>query len=79
LLRAGQRRLYVGDALNLRERFKSQFERTKYDFEGVPRDTLELSYRAVEEVMAEIVAPNQSIRIGKWKPEWNLSSLAQAS
>ena len=76
-LRAGDRRLYVGETVNLRERLNIQFSAKSFDFWGEDRQELELGYRSVDN--AALVAPNQSIWIGKWKPFGNLATLAVAS
>ena len=76
-LRAEKRRLYVGETPNLRERLEIQFSKNSFDFWGEDKRKLELGYRSVDR--AEIVAPNQSIWIGKWKPVGNLATLAVAS
>ena len=76
-LRGADYRLYVGETLNLRERLEIQFSPNAFDFWGVDKQRLELGYRCVDS--ADIVAPNQSIWIGKWKPIGNLATLAVAS
>ena len=75
-LRAPNKPLYVGDSSNLRERFEMQFSNAKFDFWGVARDSLEVCYQSVPPEQANIVAANQSIWIGKWRPMGNFSKLA---
>lgn len=76
-LRGADRHLYVGETRNLRDRLEVQFSSKLFDFWGTDRQKLELGYRCVDSV--DIVAPNQSIWIGKWKPVGNLAFLAVAS
>jgi site-specific DNA-methyltransferase (adenine-specific) len=76
-LRTPDLRLYIGETPNLRERLEVQFSPNSFDFWGEDKRKLELGYRSVDR--AEIVAPNQSIWIGKWKPIGNLATLAVAS
>jgi site-specific DNA-methyltransferase (adenine-specific) len=70
------RHLYVGETPNLRERLETQFSTSRFDFWGADKQNLELGYRSVDS--ADILRPNQSIWIGKWKPEGNLVDLATA-
>ena len=72
-LRRGDRRLYVGETRNLRERLQVQFSSNTFDFWGEDRRALQLGYQAVDS--AELVAPNQSVWIGRWNPEGNWASL----
>ena len=76
-LRGKARHLYVGETQNLRERLEIQFASKRFDFWGEDRQNLELCYRRADST--DIVAPNQSIWIGKWKPIGNLVTLATAS
>jgi hypothetical protein len=76
-LRGANRHLYVGETPNLRERLQIQFSPTPFDFWGEDKRDLDLGYRRVDR--AEIVAPNQSIWIGKLKPVGNLATLGVAS
>jgi len=70
------RRLYVGETPNLRERLEIQFSADRFGFWGVDKQKLELGHRCVDS--ADILRPNQSIWIAKWKPEGNLARLAVA-
>jgi site-specific DNA-methyltransferase (adenine-specific) len=76
-LRSDKRRLYVGEAVNLRERLEIQFRPNTFDFWGEDKRELALGYRRVEH--ASLVKPNQSLWIGKWKPVGNFAILALAS
>ena len=76
-LRSADRHLYVGETPSLRERLEVQFSPNSFDFWGIDKQKLKLGYRRVDR--ADIVAPNQSIWIGKWKPIGNLATLAVAS
>lgn len=75
-LRGENRHLYVGETRNLCGRLKVQFSSNRFDFWGVNKQKLELGYRSVDS--EDILRPNQSIWIGKWKPEGNLLDLATA-
>jgi hypothetical protein len=75
-LQGEDRRLYVGETQNLRERLEVQFCPNRFGFWGVEKKRLEIGYRSVDSV--KILRPNQSIWIGKWKPEGNLADLAVA-
>jgi hypothetical protein len=76
-LKAANSHLYVGEARNLRERFKLQFRDTRFDFWANPLGTLEVGYRAVDTQITEITESNQSVWVAQWKPERNWEQLGK--
>jgi hypothetical protein len=66
------RHLYVGETMNLRERFEVQFGHQKFGFWDTPFEQLKISFRPVSAKLAE----HQSRWISKWQPVGNYSDLA---
>jgi hypothetical protein len=76
-LRGQYRNFYVGETFNLHERLRIQFSPNRFDYWGAKKRELQIGYSSVND--RRILIPNQSIWIGKWKPEGNLANLAAAS
>ena len=65
------KKLYVGETINLRDRLTGQLNNSEFDFWGTPRGSLELRMCQVvgeEKRRATLLSGNQSIWIGKWRP-----------
>ena len=74
-LRDHNRRLYVGETNNLRERLETQFGHRKFDFWGAPHDELLLTFKPVD-VPVPTLPRHQSRWISKWQPIGNFGKLA---
>jgi DNA modification methylase len=75
-LRSPGNKLYVGETLDLRQRFNSQFETSRFDFWGNDRDCLEVRYCELPNVQNALLKGNQSRWIAQWQPVGNYSELA---
>jgi DNA modification methylase len=73
-LKRGNEPLYVGECLNLRERVELQFTEGGFDYWSTPKTELQMAFRHVDR--KEILMPNQSKWISKWKPIGNFAALA---
>jgi hypothetical protein len=69
-------KLYVGKALDLRQRFQLQLANVKFDFWGTSRQNLELRYRAFPDVDRTFLDGNQCRWIADWNPIGNYSDFA---
>lgn len=76
-LTGADKRLYVGETDNLRERVEVQFtiKNDGFKFWGTPRDELRLSYRPLPDETISL-AQHQSRWISKWNPIGNYKALA---
>jgi site-specific DNA-methyltransferase (adenine-specific) len=74
-LRSPAKNLYVGETLNLQQRFKLQFERTRFGFWGTDPHDLELRYCELP-VEDWLLKGNQSRWIADWKPIGNYKDFA---
>jgi site-specific DNA-methyltransferase (adenine-specific) len=75
-LRGSDQKLYVGKALDLRQRFQLQFLTLQFDFWGTPPPSLEVRYRALPDVPDGILKGNQSRWIREWNPLGNFAEFA---
>jgi hypothetical protein len=77
-LKAPNRNLYVGKALDLRQRFRLQLNASQFNFWLTDRDNLEIRYCALADVDDAILKGNQARWIAAWKPVGNFSEFAAA-
>jgi site-specific DNA-methyltransferase (adenine-specific) len=72
------KRLYVGETLNLRQRFALQLEGSRFGFWDTQRESLDLRYREVPEGTHQplLLPGNQSRWIADWQPIGNYRDLA---
>jgi DNA modification methylase len=72
------KRLYVGETLNLRQRFALQLEGSRFGFWDTERESLDLRYREVPEGTHQplLLPGNQSRWIADWLPIGNYRDLA---
>jgi len=77
-LSSSDKKLYIGETLDLRNRFKSQFEGTKFAFWSTDRNDLEVRYRPLPDNRNLVLKGNQSLWIAHWKnPLGNCLEFAQ--
>jgi len=76
-LEGNSEHLYVGETDNLRERMTMQFGHRKFDFWGVERNTLRLSFKRIDSPVS-LLPQYQSRWISKWRPSKNFEKLAAA-
>jgi DNA modification methylase len=71
------RKLYIGETINLQERFRIQLRQTNFDFWQTAQGSLQIRYRELDDGDRHRVRQgNQSIWIGKWRPLGNYEKLA---
>jgi site-specific DNA-methyltransferase (adenine-specific) len=75
-LQSTEKKLYVGKALNLRQRFELQLKADHFNFWSTDRQYLEVRYRALPDVDDTFLKGNQSRWIADWNPVGNLSEFA---
>ncbi len=75
-LQSSDAKLYVGKALDLRQRFQLQFKAVKFDFWGTKRQNLELRYCALPDASERNLKGNQSRWIADWSPVGNFAEFA---
>ena len=75
-LQGSDKRLYVGETENLRQRFQLQFRSPRFDFWGTDRASLELRYCTLSSDDRTLLEGNQSRWIARWKPIGNYSGFA---
>jgi site-specific DNA-methyltransferase (adenine-specific) len=75
-LKSPDRNLYVGKALDLRQRFELQFNVSHFDFWGTRRSELEVRFCPLAGVDDDFLKGNQSRWIADWSPIGNFSELA---
>jgi hypothetical protein len=77
---AGQdKKLYIGETINLNERLNSQLRMAEFDFWGNSRESLELRFCELggeDKRRTTLLSGNQSIWIGRWRPLGNYEKLA---
>jgi len=69
-----EKHLYVGETVNLRDRFEVQFSHKKFAFWDTAFDQLHVSFKAVN--ASTPLPQNQSRWISKWQPIGNYEELA---
>jgi site-specific DNA-methyltransferase (adenine-specific) len=72
------KKLYVGETLDLGQRFRLQLEAPNFDFWDTARHGLVLRYCELGEVDDTFLKGNQSQWIARWKPLGNYSGFAAA-
>jgi site-specific DNA-methyltransferase (adenine-specific) len=77
-LQSAQMNLYVGKALDLRQRFQLQLTDVQFDFWGAPRQELTIRYHELPGVDDTLLKGNQSYWIARWQPVGNYLDLALA-
>jgi hypothetical protein len=77
-LSSSEQKLYVGETLNLQQRFRLQFDTRGFDFWDTARDALEVRYRELGDVADALLKGNQSQWIARWRPLGNYSGFAAA-
>jgi site-specific DNA-methyltransferase (adenine-specific) len=77
-LRDNNRKLYVGETDNLRERLEIQFGHRKFDFWEASPDELQLQFTSTDAPMSDL-PKHQSRWISMWHPFGNFEKLAAAS
>jgi hypothetical protein len=81
-LKGPNQNLYVGKALDLRQRFQLQLRTSHFDFWRTDRNDLEVRYCELadddEAILDAILKGNQARWIANWNPVGNYSSLAAA-
>jgi hypothetical protein len=75
-LQSSDKKLYVGKALDLRQRFELQLRAEQFDFWGTEPQNLEVRYRALPDASAARLKGNQSRWIADWSPIGNFSEFA---
>jgi site-specific DNA-methyltransferase (adenine-specific) len=75
-LQSPQKKLYVGETLDLRQRFKLQLETSAFGFWDTDRRHLELRYCELPHVDDRLLKANQSRWIARWKPVGNYQEFA---
>jgi site-specific DNA-methyltransferase (adenine-specific) len=75
-LQGQSKRLYVGETLNLQQRFQLQLEETQFDFWETDRQNLNVRYRELPGMDEMALKGNQSWWIAHWKPVGNYLDLA---
>jgi len=66
-LNSSDKKLYVGETLDLRNRFKLQFEGSEFAFWNTDRRELEVRYCALGDNRKVLLKGNQSLWIAHWK------------
>jgi site-specific DNA-methyltransferase (adenine-specific) len=69
-------KLYVGQTLNLRQRFQLQFETQQFDFWDTERESLEVRYRMLPDARYDFLDGQQSWWIAHWQPVGNYLGFA---
>jgi site-specific DNA-methyltransferase (adenine-specific) len=77
-LRGPDKHLYVGKALNLRQRFEVQLKATHFDFWETDRHDLEIRYHLLPGANDTCLKGNQAWWIAKWSPVGNFAEFAAA-
>jgi site-specific DNA-methyltransferase (adenine-specific) len=75
-LQSSDKKLYVGKALDLRQRFALQLKADQFDFWGTDRQNIEVRYRVLPDVNDTLLKGNQSRWITDWSPIGNFSEFA---
>jgi site-specific DNA-methyltransferase (adenine-specific) len=75
-LHSSDKRLYVGKALDLRQRFGLQLRADQFDFWGTELQNLEVRYCVLPDASAVILKGNQSRWIADWNPVGNFTEFA---
>jgi DNA modification methylase len=75
-LQSPDMKLYVGKALDLRQRFQLQLRDVRFDFWGTKLGDIEVRYCVLPEVDDNCLKGNQSRWIANWTPVGNFSELA---
>ena len=75
-LQSSDKKLYVGKALDLRQRFALQLKADQFDFWGTEPQDLEVRYRVLPDASEECLKGNQSRWIANWSPVGNFSEFA---
>jgi hypothetical protein len=73
---APEKRLYVGETLNLRQRLQLQLEAPGFNFWDTDRGILNIRYRELPEMDDMLLKGKQSWWIAHWKPVGNYSGFA---
>jgi site-specific DNA-methyltransferase (adenine-specific) len=77
-LKGPNRNLYVGKALDLRQRFRLQLKASQFNFWLTEKENLEVRYSALSDADDAILKGNQARWIAAWKPVGNFSEFAAA-
>jgi hypothetical protein len=77
-LECPQMNLYVGKALDLRQRFQLQLTSDQFDFWTAPRQEMTIRYHELPVADDTLLKGNQSFWIAQWNPVGNFSDLAAA-
>jgi hypothetical protein len=77
-LQSSDKKLYVGKALDLRQRFELQLKAAQFDFWGTSRQEMAIRYQELPGVEDILLKGNQSWWIANWKPVGNYSDMAAA-
>lgn len=77
-LESSEKKLYVGKALDLRQRFQLQLRASRFNFWETAPEELIIRYQALPGVEDSFLKGNQSRWIANWKPVGNFSDLAVA-
>jgi site-specific DNA-methyltransferase (adenine-specific) len=75
-LRSSEKKLYVGETIDLRRRFRLQLEAHQFGFWETERAHLDVRYRELTEEDDSLLKGNQSRWIGLWNPLGNYSEFA---
>ncbi len=75
-LQGAETRLYVGETINLRQRFQLQFRATRFDFWGTDKSSLDVRYCTLPDSDRSLLDGNQSWWIAHWSPIGNFSEFA---
>lgn len=77
-LQSPDKKLYVGETIDLRRRFQLQFQTPGFGFWETDRRTLDIRYSALNNSETALLKANQSRWIAHWKPVGNYSGFAAA-
>jgi site-specific DNA-methyltransferase (adenine-specific) len=75
-LRTPEKKLYVGETLNLQQRFRRQLEASRFNFWDTDKSGIEIRYCALPSGGDRLLKGNQSWWIAHWKPIGNYSDFA---
>jgi site-specific DNA-methyltransferase (adenine-specific) len=78
-LRSASEKLYVGETLDLRRRFRVQFGASRFGFWGIARRDLEVRYGVLPAANERLRKGNQAWWIARWQPVGNYAELAAVS